>query len=171
MKSVQKGFTLIELVVVIIILGILAVTAAPKFLDLGSDAYKAQLAGTLGSMKSAVGLFKAASEIRGAGDTRVVYDGIRGELNQPWAASSNGTSPSTGYATPPEIFKAAGLDTNDWRYRIYIAAGTYQVVAAPAGKLDIAQPTQAQVEATDCYIHYAWQTSGTPIIESVDSGC
>ncbi len=167
----QKGFTLIELVVVIIILGVLAVTAAPKFLNLSSDAYKAQLAASLGSMKSAVGLFKAASEIRGAGDTRVVYDGIRGERNQPWAASSNGSSPSSGYTNPPEIFKAAGMDTADWRYRIYVAAGVYQVAAAPAGKLNVAQPTQAQVQATNCYINYAWQLDGTPLMQLVDSGC
>ena len=34
----QQGFTLIELIVVIVILGILAVTAAPKFMNLTSDA-------------------------------------------------------------------------------------------------------------------------------------
>ncbi|MBM7073074.1 prepilin-type N-terminal cleavage/methylation domain-containing protein [Shewanella sp. 202IG2-18] len=39
----QQGFTLIELVVVIIILGILAVTAAPKFINLQSDARKSAL--------------------------------------------------------------------------------------------------------------------------------
>ena len=41
----QKGFTLIELVVVIIILGILAVTAAPKFINLQGDARVSALAG------------------------------------------------------------------------------------------------------------------------------
>ena len=37
-KSAQRGFTLIELVVVIVILGILAVTAVPKFIELSNDA-------------------------------------------------------------------------------------------------------------------------------------
>ena len=44
-KGNNQGFTLIELVVVIIILGILAVTAAPKFINLQSDAYFSALQG------------------------------------------------------------------------------------------------------------------------------
>ncbi len=43
MNKEQKGFTLIELVVVIVILGILAVTAAPKFIDLQDDAKTATI--------------------------------------------------------------------------------------------------------------------------------
>jgi MSHA pilin protein MshA len=49
----QQGFTLIELVVVIVILGVLAVTAAPKFIDLTSDAKRASRAALFGSIKSA----------------------------------------------------------------------------------------------------------------------
>lgn len=48
----SKGFTLIELVVVIIILGILAVVAVPRFVDIKSDAYEATIRGVEASIKS-----------------------------------------------------------------------------------------------------------------------
>ncbi|AOW77494.1 hypothetical protein A3Q34_11880 [Colwellia sp. PAMC 20917] len=61
MKKLQKqaGFTLIELVIVIVILGILAATAAPKFIDLTGDAKKSVIQGTQGNINSAMNLAHA----------------------------------------------------------------------------------------------------------------
>ncbi|SDI39791.1 MSHA pilin protein MshA [Ferrimonas sediminum] len=59
----QRGFTLIELVVVIIVLGILAVTAAPKFIDLQTDARVGTLNGAKGALQGANALVYSKSAI------------------------------------------------------------------------------------------------------------
>ena len=61
----QKGFTLIELVVVIVILGILAATAVPKFIDLTDDAEEAVFLGISAAFKSGVNQVHLAWLIRG----------------------------------------------------------------------------------------------------------
>ncbi|MDC5847638.1 type II secretion system protein [Vibrio tubiashii] len=61
----QGGFTLIELVVVIVILGILAVTAAPRFLNLQGDAREASLEGLRGAVASAMGISYGRAAING----------------------------------------------------------------------------------------------------------
>ncbi len=53
MKQMQRGFTLIELVMVIVIIGVLAAVAIPKFVDLRSDAYTASAQGFAGALNSA----------------------------------------------------------------------------------------------------------------------
>ncbi|HYW04022.1 MAG TPA: prepilin-type N-terminal cleavage/methylation domain-containing protein, partial [Gammaproteobacteria bacterium] len=51
-KNDQRGFTMIELVFVIVILGILAAFAVPKFVNLSKDARVASLQGLQGSLQS-----------------------------------------------------------------------------------------------------------------------
>ena len=59
MKAQQKGFTLVELIVVIVILGILAATALPRFIDVTGDARTSAVQGFAGGIRSAVALVQA----------------------------------------------------------------------------------------------------------------
>lgn len=61
----QGGFTLIEMIVVIVILGILAVTAAPKFLNFQDDARKASISGLKGAIDSAASLVYGKAALEG----------------------------------------------------------------------------------------------------------
>jgi MSHA pilin protein MshA len=61
----KNGFTLVELVVVLVILGVLAVVAAPKFLDLQQSARSATLDGISGAMKGAISQVRSKSYIQG----------------------------------------------------------------------------------------------------------
>lgn len=91
MKQVQRGFTLIELVMVIVILGVLAAVAIPKFVDLKGDAVTAATAGVAGGLSSASAVNYAARSANSAKGNAVVNC-------QDVATSLQGGLPTPGYA-------------------------------------------------------------------------
>lgn len=76
MRKQQSGFTLIELIMVIVILGILAAFALPRFADFSNQARTSVVEGVAGSLRSASAIAHAAQLAAGAsGSTSVVLEG------------------------------------------------------------------------------------------------
>ena len=69
MKSHRTGFTLIELVLIIVILGILAAVALPRFWDFSGEAKTTSVKGALGALRSAIVNYHAWSATSAGGST------------------------------------------------------------------------------------------------------
>ncbi|OUR60088.1 hypothetical protein A9Q74_14955 [Colwellia sp. 39_35_sub15_T18] len=127
----QSGFTLIELVIVIVLLGILSATALPKFLDLTKETEQAVFDTNLGSVKSAVKMYHLQWRAKGQPDSAFgIFSSIPSEQGYPAGGSNLATAfesdcdiiwydllqdnaPSLGFITGSNGWSAS-VSNDDW---------------------------------------------------------
>lgn len=171
MKRQQSGFTLIELIIVIVVLGILAVTAAPRFFNFGSDARTSTLTGVKGALESSAALVYGKAliaSVQGLEESQV--DSVPVVYGYP-AATAAAIQASASLDAADWTIVAAATDTTAFgavQGDIVIRSASYEranVANTIASNLGLTQPTACHV------VYKAATASAKPAITVHADGC
>ncbi len=119
----EKGFTLIELVIVLILLGLLAAVAVPKFVDLQDQAKKNAIKGSLATVRSAINIYYANANLKNKTDKFPQSESILKSIMQnsklpenPLATAGTKDAVNVGTDSFPTCTNADGTSKVGWQY-------------------------------------------------------
>ncbi|XQW86311.1 type II secretion system protein [Thalassotalea piscium] len=164
----NQGFTLIELVAVIVLLGVLAAVAAPKFINLSSDANKAALEAMGGTILSSAKLVYGKALVQQVQNEAVTTIDINGD-------GSDDIEIKYGY---PSANRTTGIAnalniSDDWAYGDTYGGGSFYVTRASMAGFSGRTNNNIPITRTKCYLSYKSPTvaGGTPTVTYITADC